>query len=372
MKLVNKSILGVFLSLSLVICLSSCYSTQTPQPNATPKTEGQPDTPMLSPIARPSEGPAQFAFSAKLDRPSDIFIGNIDGTVDAQLTDDPGDDSCPVYSPDGSRIAFCSDRGGTGALYTMNADGSGQTLLTDKLPGCACSPDRQIRWSPDGKWITLAGLIPQQNARPKADLYIVRSDGSKTTLLTESPRDLNHMIWRPDSKSLLFFEFGENPDIFQIDISSKKIAPLMDQPIPVVPSGFSPEGDQLLVWDGAGGKIGLIDFSAGGKMIPLAGSGGYDSYPAWSGDGQKILYMCRTGDSHDICLMNADGSGQVNLTTGSGVANYWPSISPDGQKIIYLTNSQDQWSTMIMNADGSGKTAVTAVFGVAASISWQP
>ncbi len=372
MKFRNPPVLLYFLAMIPLTLLAACATTPGGAPAESSQQAEGAQTPVRSPIARPPEGTIHFAFSAKLDRPSDIFLGAVDGTVAAQLTDDPGDDSCPVYSPDGSRIAFCSDRGGTGALYTMGADGSGQTLLTDKLPGCACSPDRQILWSPDGKWIALAGLIPQENARPIADLYVVRSDGSKTTKLTQSSRDLNGIFWQPDSKSLLFFEYGENPDIFQIDISSKEIAPLMDQPVPAVPAGYSTDSDRLLVWNGESGKMSLIDFSAGGTMIPLAGSGGYDSYPAWSSDGQKIIYMCRTGDSHDICLMNADGSAQINLTAGSGVANYWPSISPDGKWIVYLTASENQWNTMIISADGSKKKQVTDVIGLITSISWQP
>ncbi len=55
---------------------------------------------------------------------------NADGTGQTRLTVNPGADSAPAWSPDGSRIAFESDRDENVDLYVMNADGSGQTRLT--------------------------------------------------------------------------------------------------------------------------------------------------------------------------------------------------------------------------------------------------
>ena len=58
---------------------------------------------------------------------------NIDGTHQIRLTDNPGLDSAPSWSPDGRKIAFLSTRDGNSEIYVMNADGSNQTNLTNNL-----------------------------------------------------------------------------------------------------------------------------------------------------------------------------------------------------------------------------------------------
>jgi len=57
---------------------------------------------------------------------------NIDGSEQVRLTDNPARDFYSSYSPDGSKIAFASDRNGNAeGIYIMNIDGSGQKILTE-------------------------------------------------------------------------------------------------------------------------------------------------------------------------------------------------------------------------------------------------
>ena len=63
-----------------------------------------------------------------------------------RLTVDPDNGMYPTWSPDGTQLAFMSWRGGTTAIYLMNADGSNQHLLVRMTTGSAIDP----RWSPDG------------------------------------------------------------------------------------------------------------------------------------------------------------------------------------------------------------------------------
>jgi len=83
---------------------------------------------------------------------------NADGSHPTRLTDHPGDDQHPAWSPDGRRIAFNSERYGPEAsfdIYTMAADGSDLRRITGE-PGLEEYP----RWSPDGQRTppTLTGL----------------------------------------------------------------------------------------------------------------------------------------------------------------------------------------------------------------------
>ena len=74
---------------------------------------------------------------------------NTDGSDQIRLTNESAFDGSPSWSPDGSMIAFYSDRDGNSEIYVMNADGSGQMNLTNH-PAEDRSPDWQPRFDTDG------------------------------------------------------------------------------------------------------------------------------------------------------------------------------------------------------------------------------
>ena len=76
----------------------------------------------------------------------DIYLKAVDGTAVTQLTNDPADDIQPRFNPDGSRVAFCSNRSGNWDIWIINSDGTGLQRITDDL-GDSIAPT----WSPDGK-----------------------------------------------------------------------------------------------------------------------------------------------------------------------------------------------------------------------------
>ena len=84
---------------------------------------------------------SRIAFSSTRDDPnpddcfttcrSEIYVINADGTGTTRLTSNSADDTKPVWSPDGTKIAFETTRDGNREIYSMNAEGSGQTNLTN-------------------------------------------------------------------------------------------------------------------------------------------------------------------------------------------------------------------------------------------------
>ncbi len=91
----------------------------------------------------------RIVYASRLDGNWEIYTVNFDGGGKANLTNNPGNDGLPAFSPDGRNIAFVSDRGGVWAIWVMNDNGTGQRKLFD-LPG-AMGDDwigERISWGP--------------------------------------------------------------------------------------------------------------------------------------------------------------------------------------------------------------------------------
>ena len=108
-----------------------------------------------------------------------------------QLTEDPwASDFRPAWSPDGTQIAFASDRDGDFEIYVMSADGTNPIQLTHNLWEIDAGPS----WSPDGKKIAFSSYSHVL----RADIYVMNADGSNVVNLTQNQdRDEFMASWHP-------------------------------------------------------------------------------------------------------------------------------------------------------------------------------
>ena len=263
-------------------------------------------------------GPIAFTRNLEPDGPGDIFVTPPNGTWGAvQLTDDPAEDGGPAVSPDGSKIAFHSDRSGSFEVYVMGNDGSAVTRLTT-------AGGWWPSWSPDGTKIVYAG--------PGGDLWVIDADGTDPVQLTDTPDVAEaHPTWSPDGT---------------------KIAYGVDYPV-----------------------LGLYVMDADGTdPVLLTGGLGGDVTSSWSPDGTKIVYACFIdGVGDNLCTIAPDGSGFTVLTeqsTSDGTIDVpvEPSWSPDGTKIVFRSTYGIGGQLLVIDADGTNVAPITEyTFG-----NWSP
>lgn len=129
-----------------------------------------------------------------------LYLVPVDGGAATPLTTGPAFDSSPRFSPDGRRIAFTSDRGGSDAIWLINADGSGARALTVDPGGMFSLP----AWTPDGEYV----LTRRAPAAPGGaqQLLLFHVDGGRGIRVQGDPAVAGTVgaVPSPDGRSIYF------------------------------------------------------------------------------------------------------------------------------------------------------------------------
>src|SRR5258705_1010266 len=233
-------------------------------------------------VPPPPPPSGRIAFVSNRDGNSEIYVMNGDGTGLTRLTDDPGVDVYPAWSPDGSRIAFTSTRDGHYNIYVMNADGSAVTQLTTSTGSVGShAPARRG---------TQIAHMSRDYIRPFSDVYVMNDDGTGQTRLT--------------------------------------LANAAFDQLPSCP----PTCAQIAFTKDPGGRDQVYVMNADGSGVTQLTSGSYkNSHPASSPDGSRIAVVSDrdwVGNSTEIYVMNTDGTQQTRLTGGAFHAFHLYAVPP--------------------------------------------
>ncbi len=262
----------------------------------------------------------------------DIWTVPVAGGEARLLVSHPAYDSRPLYSPDGTKLAFMSTRTGNGDIYVMTlATGHLDRLTYDDVP------EQLDAWSRDGKWIYFSS--GSQDVNGMDDIFRVSSSGG-TPIAVSADRFTQEYWAAPspaDPNTIAFTATGLTEDQWW----RKGHAHI----------------DESQIW--------LLHFGGESpRYEAVTKDDAKDAWPMWSADAKSLFYVSDKSGAENIWTAPPTGNGAKAVTSFTNGRLLWPTMSYDGKTIVF-ERDLGVWSLDV--ATGRTARVPIALRGVAAS-----
>lgn len=206
-----------FMLIVFTIALISCSSQKSDDSSLVLRVEGK-----ESAYPRLSKDDTKILYQSNKTGNWQLFIMDIVKKTQTPVLSDTFNNNFPDWSSDNKTIAFTSDRDGNEEIYVMNSDGTGLKRITN-------DPGRDIHpyFSPDGHFI----MISSTRGNGSFDIYRYSIDHDLLERLTDTPEDETCARYSPDMKHLVFLKNStKSDDIFLMDVDHFSIRNLTNTP----------------------------------------------------------------------------------------------------------------------------------------------
>jgi serine/threonine-protein kinase len=308
-----------------------------------------------------------IAAALLLLRPGEAPVPTLTRT--SRLTNSPGLEILPAFSPDGKFLAYTKRANATtfSRIYLQPTDGGRPVAITDSLRGEQMSPD----WSPDGSRLVFASLDDHE-----ASVVVMPPTGGQVRTLYRVPRTATPPAaprWSPDGHQIAF---EQNDSVLVINQDGGGLR-LVGRATSVHSLSWSPDGrwlagvrnnrDYVYARLGFGNLAASTVFilpAGGGAPIMVSDSTTLNVSPVWLPDGRGLLYVSSGGGGHDIYQQRIGRDGRPQgparrVTTG--LEAHTIALSRDGRRLAYSKYTRDVNIWMVRVPPGATASVRSAV-----------
>jgi Tol biopolymer transport system component len=236
---------------------------------------------------------SMIAFNSDRAGEMNIWVHSLAEDSERQMTRGPGGDYQPQWSPDGKRIVFFSSRAGNADIWAVEL-ASGEMRQLTKQPSLEMNPF----FSPDGRWIAY-----QSDFGGRREVWVMNADGSEQRRLTNIGVGLSHyFIWSCDSRHVFFRNLTDRQVAMKVAVSGGE-----EESFARVAAGghmsFSPDCSMIMDNDHKALWLTLPGSKAHIKVFEFDDPEVRIDYSVWSPDGKWVLFDHLKPQGGDIWLM---------------------------------------------------------------------
>jgi Tol biopolymer transport system component/DNA-binding winged helix-turn-helix (wHTH) protein len=261
-----------------------------------------------------------------------------------------------AWAASGSRVRHLVDRLSSGEGGASVAGGGHEAQrLTD-----VAAADKDPAWSPDGTRIAFAS-----NRDGKYELYVMRSDGGAPERVTRNDDNDERPSWSPDGTRLVFMrEHAGVHDIYTIDLATRREQLLTPEPGSDSEPAWSPDGTRIAFNSARSGDFEIYVMQADGShQVDVTGDPARDTYPAWSPDGREIVFASNRSkaefDDNDLYVTAADGRSPARRLTHTPAWDAFPAWSRDGRWIAFVRSVSENHDILMVDVVTGAERTLT-------------
>jgi Tol biopolymer transport system component/DNA-binding winged helix-turn-helix (wHTH) protein len=386
--------LGAFLGWRI---LGSFHEGMEEKENAEKAGEASALSGMLTLVPDPAGDPAispdgkLVAFRRNSYEPgtAGIYVTGSNGHILTQLTQHPGD-CCPAWSPDGNTIAFTRIAADDYGIFLVNATGGTPRKISHEDPR---KKRGELGWTADGKFIAFSGDSPQGGSQ----IFLLSiSDSSVRALTTPQGQDRDWgPSFSPDGTRMAFVRAngaGFPEEIFVMELNggpAQQVAykrannigkteaifvttttgtaqQITNQRAAVMgPPAWSADGQSILFSSTKAGEPSLWRIPAsGGNAVPIKETGTATWHPTVSRGGKLVVQkILRSSGIYRVDLEEGGTQQSRIIVTSTNGRNEGPSLSPDGARLLFMSDRSGTVEIWASNRDGSAPVQLTNLHG---------
>jgi len=286
-----------------------------------------------------------------------VFVFLVTALACLQAQQLPKHGTEPAVSPDGSTIAFLSDRDGGTDVFIICADGTGERQLTH-----TGGEKGGLGWAADGKQILFSVFSNDSSHLYSVDLK-GRNQRQIASVSGRSP------TLSPDGKLVLYMAGTWTSTRLMVSgIDGSNIQQITNGESIAWNSHWSPSG-KLIAFTGRKdpkGDLAIFVMNADGTHLRQVGrfapGAGNAQWPVWSPDGRELAVQANRLQEKDAHIWIVDlqtGDARKLAAHSQPYLDETPYWFPDGKRIAFQSDRTGRMEVWVMNADGSGQSQIT-------------
>jgi Tol biopolymer transport system component len=279
------------------------------------------------------------AYTVQDARDTDIWLVDVRGGPSLRLTDNPSADRSPAWFPDGASIAFVSGRDGREGIWQIHRLGGPPSRLLADASEPAVSPDGT----------RLAFVRPAPSGRPRIGVVEIARPESARLITGDADNIWGYQqpAWSPDGRTLCFSDLR---DLWLVDVAGGPLRPLTRDHAYDTHPAFAPDGRHVYFSSSREGTLAVWRIGIDGRSLQRITFGtGPENEPSLAVAAARLAYSTYSAEP-DLAVIDRL-TGEHTRIAGARTEEA-PTFLPDGRGIVFGSNRGGDWDLWVQPVEG--------------------